>query len=131
MTQSCDDVAERCQRLKILANPNRLRILLFLLDREASVSDIGSALEIKQPNLSHELRKLRDADMVVTSRESKEVFYRLKSDSVKILLLSVCQSLDSFGQSDEDYSDPGAVAAKGQRGVECGLFAVIPLRPAA
>jgi len=65
--------------LKALAHPARLRICCELRDQEMSVSDIESTLDIKQPNLSRELAKLREDGLVETRRESKLVFYTLSS----------------------------------------------------
>ncbi len=70
-----------CGWLKLISNPNRLRILLHLRAGECAVGELESALELKQPNLSHELRKLRDHGLVTTRRQSKVIFYSLSGAS--------------------------------------------------
>jgi DNA-binding transcriptional ArsR family regulator len=81
------EIEELARSLKLMANPNRLRILLRLLEGEASVGSIEEELEIRQPGLSRELANLRDAGAIEARRESKVVFYSLGSGPVRSLLL--------------------------------------------
>ncbi len=120
-----NETSELCRLLKILANPNRLRILLFLLEGEVSVSEIESSLKIKQPSLSHELKKLRDADFVTTKRQSKAIFYRLKSDAIKSLLVSIPRALNASKKAYSQQSLSTATRTRDTRTLECGLFAKI------
>lgn len=124
------DVLQLCDVLKILANPNRMKILLHLLDGEIAVGEIESSLQIKQPNLSHELKKLRDADLVTTKRQSKVVFYQLKNNAVKNLLLLVCDALNESSPYD-DYAANIPKTSDSKSGVECGLFAKVQLQETA
>ena len=64
-------------RLKLIANANRLRIVCRLLKGEVSVGDIETELDIRQPTLSRELAKLREGDVITARRQSKVVFYSL------------------------------------------------------
>jgi DNA-binding transcriptional ArsR family regulator len=63
--------------LKGLSNPNRLMIAARLSRGEASVGDLESELGIRQPTLSQQLAGLREAGLVATRRDAKQVFYRL------------------------------------------------------
>ena len=47
------DIERFCSLLKVMSNPNRLKILVYLLDGESSVGEMETVLAIKQPNLSH------------------------------------------------------------------------------
>lgn len=90
MTVPDPKTAEALARsLKLLANPNRLRVLTHLSNGEASVGSIESDLDIRQPNLSRELANLRDAGAIVARRESKVVFYSLGAGEVVDLLRRV------------------------------------------
>ncbi len=75
--------------LKLVANPNRLRILYLLTDGEWSVSEIEQRLGIRQPTLSQQLGELRTADVVATRREHKVVFYSLTDSRVRALLEAI------------------------------------------
>lgn len=72
--------------LKLVANPNRLRILYLLAEGECSVSEIEQRLGIRQPTLSQQLGELRNAEVVATRREHKVVFYSLNDPRLSALL---------------------------------------------
>lgn len=78
-----------CQLLKVTGNPNRLRILSELLAGERSVGEIEEILKIRQPGLSHELKKLRETGFVTTRRQSKVVFYVLADAEISSFVQSI------------------------------------------
>ena len=64
--------------LKTLAHPVRLMLACTLADgAEYSVSQLEEKLDIHQPTLSQQLGVLREAGIVDTRREMKQIFYRL------------------------------------------------------
>lgn len=82
-----EDLTHRIgEALKVLANPNRLRIAYLLLQGERSVAEIERELGIRQPTLSQQLGELREAGFVATRREHKSVFYRVTEPRVVALL---------------------------------------------
>ena len=81
-------VMERVTRLfSALADPSRLRILHALcLQRELCVCDLAQLSEISVSAASHQLRLLRDRDLVRARRDGRMVYYRLADDHVAQLL---------------------------------------------
>jgi DNA-binding transcriptional ArsR family regulator len=73
--------------MKRLANPNRLMIACALVQGERSVGELEGALGLKQPSLSQQLAELREAGIVESRREVKQVFYRL-SDPRAVALIA-------------------------------------------
>tara|TARA_B100000678_G_scaffold180744_1_gene150890 strand:- start:6940 stop:7335 length:396 start_codon:yes stop_codon:yes gene_type:complete len=67
--------------LKALSHPARLMICCQLRHGEMAVGELETTLDIKQPNLSRELAKLREDGLLETRRESKVIFYRLSDAS--------------------------------------------------
>ena len=65
------------ERLKTVADGTRLAVLGQLLGGERQVGEMQRSLGIDQSLLSHHLRVLRDAGMVVARRVGKAVAYRL------------------------------------------------------
>ena len=65
------------QLLKALANEKRLEIIHLLRDRELTVSEIQTMLDLEQANLSQHLMVLRKLDVVTTRKDGKEVYYKL------------------------------------------------------
>lgn len=63
--------------LKALAHPRRLEIVQLLRDQELCVSDIYEMLDLPQANISQHLMILRDAGVVTTIRDGKQVIYKL------------------------------------------------------
>jgi len=74
MAAKADAAAEL---LKALANPQRLRILCLLHDRELSVGEINQLVELSQSALSQHLAVLRERALVHTRREAQTVYYSL------------------------------------------------------
>lgn len=62
---------------KALAHPRRLEILQLLRDQELPVSDIHTMLDLPQANISQHLTILRDAEIVSTRRDGKQMYYQL------------------------------------------------------
>jgi len=68
--------------LKVLAHPDRMKILWYLNDSEKSVKDLVSYTNIKQTTLSQHLSLLKDRELVESRREGSYVFYRLLNPKV-------------------------------------------------
>lgn len=69
-----------------LADPTRLRILQSLSFEELCVCDIAAVADVSQSAASHQLRLLRDRDLVAYRREGKRAVYRLTDEHVRDLL---------------------------------------------
>lgn len=61
--------------LKALAHPRRLEIINLLRDQELPVTDIHTMLDLPQANISQHLMLLRDAQIVSTRRNGKQIYY--------------------------------------------------------
>lgn len=68
--------------LKVLSNPDRLKILCVLIDGELNVQQIEQSTDIHQPSLSQQLTVLRKNAIVSTRREGKQIFYQLADEKV-------------------------------------------------
>lgn len=64
-------------KLAVLADPTRLAVLEVLLDGPRNVKEINAHIGIAQNLLSHHLRVLREADLVIARRDGKGVKYAL------------------------------------------------------
>ena len=78
------DSAVNCvSKLKVLADDTRLAVLKLLMDGEMQVGQMNAILGLEQSLLSHHLRILRQAELVVRERDRKAFLYRL-APSVKV-----------------------------------------------
>ena len=107
--------------LMVAADKTRLKIMLALLDDdlcchgkeghhcddckclscmiEKSVNDIAFEIGASQSLVSHQLKVLKDADLVRTRKESTRVYYSLKDKHVRMLL---GVAFDHVTEEDED-----------------------------
>ena len=65
--------------LRVLADPNRLRILLLLKGEELSVAELQEILAAGQSTISTHLAQLKQAELVEDRRTGKSSLYRLSS----------------------------------------------------
>jgi ubiquinone/menaquinone biosynthesis C-methylase UbiE len=84
--------------LKVVADPNRLRILLLLKGEELSVAELQEILAMGQSTISTHLSQLKQAELVEDRRTGKSNFYRLatandsRPDSMLLRLLSQAET---------------------------------------
>ena len=67
---------------KIFGHPTRIRILQALLISEMCVCDISYALDMSQSAVSHQLRMLKDANLVKSRKSGKSVYYSLSDGHI-------------------------------------------------
>jgi DNA-binding transcriptional ArsR family regulator len=64
--------------LAALADPTRLAIVRQLAaESETCACDFTSCCDVRQPTVSHHLRVLREAGVVISERRGQWIFYRL------------------------------------------------------
>ncbi len=68
---ACADV------MKVLSDQTRMAVVEQLLDRPQHVYELNRRLCLDPTLLSHHLRVLRDAGLVVATRQGKALLYRL------------------------------------------------------
>ncbi|MCL7451609.1 MAG: metalloregulator ArsR/SmtB family transcription factor [Anaerolineae bacterium] len=78
-----DESAMRlAETFKALSDPTRVRIVSLLADAELCVCDLAAALDMSQSAISHQLRTLREMQLVRRRREGRQAFYTLDDDHV-------------------------------------------------
>jgi len=110
--------------LRVLANPARLRVALWLLEGERSVGEIETGLGIRQPALSQHLAELREAGLVATRRESRAIFYRLADDEQQRLVAALLQG---FGGAISRQA--GSAPQRPRAFAEAARFATVEMAP--
>ncbi|MCM1091334.1 MAG: metalloregulator ArsR/SmtB family transcription factor [Butyrivibrio sp.] len=71
---------------KVFGDVTRLKILYVLLCSEMCVYDIATLLGMSQSAISHQLRVLKQMDLVKNRREGKTIFYSLADDHIVTIL---------------------------------------------
>lgn len=83
-----EQTVERLSRLfSALSDPTRLKILHALtLTEELCVCDLAALAELSVSAVSHQLRLLRDRDLVRARRDGRMVYYSVADDHIAILM---------------------------------------------
>lgn len=82
-----NEVYEKVSSLfKLLGDYNRIRILSALECSEMCVCELSILLDMSQSSISHQLRILRQKNIVKYRRENKKVFYSLNNSQIYDLI---------------------------------------------
>lgn len=68
---------------KVIGDGTRIKILWALDENEMCVCDLANLLNMTKSAVSHQLRALRDNNLVKFRKSGKEVFYSLADNHVK------------------------------------------------
>lgn len=79
-------IQEMAEFFKIFGDGTRIRVLQTLMEGEKNVGDLAEVLEMSQSAVSHQLRVLRQNDLVKYRKEGKVVFYSLDDEHVENVL---------------------------------------------
>lgn len=71
---------------KVFSDTTRIKILFTLMGRDLTVSDIVDETGSTQSAVSHQLRTLKQADLVRSERDGRNIVYSLADDHVYTIL---------------------------------------------
>jgi len=74
------------QTFKVLGDPTRLKIIKALAGGEMCVCDLAAYLGLSESAVSHQLRRMRDQNLVAPRREGQVLYYALDDHHVAELL---------------------------------------------
>jgi DNA-binding transcriptional ArsR family regulator len=81
------DIIEKSVNIfKTLGDLTRFQIITTLINGEKPVSMIASEIKKSQSAVSHQLKILKDNDLVKSERRGKEVYYDLVDQHVKVII---------------------------------------------
>ena len=81
-----EDLYDLADFFKVFADTTRIKILYVLLKQEMCVCDIAQTLEMTQSAISHQLRILKQMDLVKNRREGKTIYYSLADNHIAMIL---------------------------------------------
>ena len=84
--QDIETLYKLAELFKIFGDSTRIRILDTLTRQELSVQDIADELSMTQSAISHQLRILKQADLIKSRRGGKAIFYSLADDHVATIM---------------------------------------------
>jgi ArsR family transcriptional regulator, lead/cadmium/zinc/bismuth-responsive transcriptional repressor len=80
--QEIEDVSNL---FKVLGDQTRSKILYTLEEHELNVTDICECVNMNKSAVSHQLRILRDAKLVKSRKEGKEVYYSFDDEHISTI----------------------------------------------
>ena len=98
LNEKMDKYIEFSKKIKILCEPKRLQIIDLLSCRDLCACEILEYFHISQPTLSSHMKKLEEANFVESRRDGKNIYYKLKEDSLK----DVKNFIDEISTNTED-----------------------------
>lgn len=93
-----DDLDDLADFFKIFGDTTRIKMLYVLLCSEMCVCDLAQILNMTQSAISHQLRALKQMDLVKSRRDGKTIFYSLSDGHIKTIL---SQGLDHIQEDEE------------------------------
>ena len=81
-----EELQDLAEFFKVFGDVTRLKILNVLLCSEMCVYDIAAILGMSQSAISHQLRVLKQMDLVKNRREGKTIFYALADTHISTIL---------------------------------------------
>ncbi len=81
-----DELYDLADLFKVFGDSTRVRLLYELLSGEKNVGDLSDALNMNQSAVSHQLRLLKQSDLVKVRRDGKSMSYALSDDHVESLI---------------------------------------------
>ena len=100
------------ERFRTLADPLRLRILQALRDGERNVGELTALLGATQPNVSKQLKALREGGFVGRRAEGTSAYWFVADSSVFALCDVVCRGLQARITSHARLMAPAAGASR-------------------
>ena len=106
---------------KALSDPNRIRIFKMLEERELCVCEVREVLGLSTSTVSKHLSILRDADLIVDSKNGKWVNYKLNENAdLTLVRAQVALMKNSFKDDKQVRSDRKKLRSVNRESI-CGI----------
>lgn len=83
---SDNDLYDLADLFKLFSDSTRIRILYTLFDEEKNVNTISKQLDMSQSAISHQLRYLKETNLVGSRRDGQSIIYSLADEHVKTII---------------------------------------------
>lgn len=100
-----EELCDLSDLFKIFGDTTRVKILYSLFESEMCVCAIAELLGMDQSAISHQLKILRDKNLVCGRRAGKTVYYHLADDHVRTIILMGYEHLTEKKNSEEEKTN--------------------------
>ena len=91
--EAAPDFGQVADVFKQLSDPTRARIFWLLCHCEECVINLSAMMNMSSPAVSHHLKQLKTAELIVSRREGKEVYYRAADTPAAKMLHNAIEAL--------------------------------------
>lgn len=96
MEYMTNDIIKASEYFTIFSDVNRLKVILCLLENEASVTKVATEASLSQPLASHHLKVLKDAGVVSSYQSGKFIIYKIRDQHIREFLNSAIQKANGI-----------------------------------
>lgn len=89
-----EELQELAEFFKVFGDATRLKILNVLMVSEMCVQDIAESIGMSESAVSHQLRVLKQMDLVKNRRDGKTIFYALADSHILTILNTGIEHLE-------------------------------------
>jgi len=90
---------------KALSEPVRVKIIKLLEKKSMCVCELKEILKITQPNVSHHLKILKDAGLIIDQKDGLWVNYELNNKSEYPFNKDILKLISKYLNDDKNISD--------------------------
>ena len=88
--------------MKALSDPNRVKVIKMLQQKEMCVCEIQEALGLAQPTVSKHMKQLEEAGLAVSKKDGLWVNYRLVGGEANLYAAEMLRQMDKWLEDDAD-----------------------------
>lgn len=102
-------IVEIADILRLMGEPNRLKILIACLSQPMTVTTLSEQLGLSMPLISHHMRLLRALRLLRAERQGKQVLYTLEDEHIRCILTDMLEHFAAdcpLSQPDEMLTTP-------------------------
>ncbi len=96
---------KKIEIFKVLSEPNRVRILMMLLQKPLCVCEITSVLQLSTATVSSHLSYLRNTGFIEDEKDGKWINYRISQNIIDPIIKSNLDSLPEWFSNEKEIQE--------------------------
>ena len=84
-----------------MADPTRREILQMLQNRDMTAGEIAAQFSVSNATISHHLKILREAELIVSEKEKQTITYRINMTVFQEFLAGIASAFGTGGKEHE------------------------------
>ena len=117
---------EKVELFKVMSEPNRVRILMMLMQKSLCVCEITSVLKLSTPTVSNHLSYLRKNGFIEDEKNGKWINYKIVKNSQNPIVQTIIDALPKWFSDEKIIKQDLIEVLKADRFVIC-VNDVVPI----